>query len=168
MKFGYQKNMDRKMLNRSRLWLIIPILLGLLLLLSQAPIITGSSAASASPPPPGQAVSKVAPVPLTPANDANLQVFAQALDLVGHNYVDAKTTKDLVYGSIQGVVSTLDPHSSFMNPDEFKELQIETKGKFSGIGIEITLKDRVLTVVSPIEGTPAYRAGLRAGDQILK
>ncbi|OGP74234.1 MAG: peptidase S41 [Deltaproteobacteria bacterium RBG_13_58_19] len=156
------------MLNRSRLWLIIPILLGLLLLLSQAPVITGSSADSASPPPPGQAVSKVAPVPLTPANDANLQVFAQALDLVGHNYVDAKTTKDLVYGSIQGVVSTLDPHSSFMNPDEFKELQIETKGKFSGIGIEITLKDRVLTVVSPIEGTPAYRAGLRAGDQILK
>src|SRR4030042_682763 len=63
---------------------------------------------------------------------------------------------------------TLDPHSSFMSPEEFKELQIETKGKFSGIGIEITLKDRILTVVSPIEGTPAYQAGLQAGDQIVK
>jgi carboxyl-terminal processing protease len=65
-------------------------------------------------------------------------------------------------------VSTLDPHSSFLTPEEFRELQIETKGRFSGIGIEITLKDRVLTVVSPIEGTPAFRAGLMAGDQILK
>jgi len=102
------------------------------------------------------------------ATDAQLKVFTQAMDLIEQNYVQKKTGKDLVYGAIQGAVSTLDPHSSFMTPEEFKELQIETKGKFSGIGIEITLKDRILTVVSPIEGTPAYRAGIKAGDQIVK
>ena len=103
-----------------------------------------------------------------PVSDAKLKVLAQALALVEQQYPEPKTTKDLVYGAIQGAMGTLDPHSSFMTPDEFRELQIETKGKFSGIGIEISLKDRVLTVVSPIEGTPAYQAGLKAGDQILK
>jgi carboxyl-terminal processing protease len=104
----------------------------------------------------------------SPISDAKLKVFAQALAITEQQYAEPKTTKDLVYGAIQGAVGTLDPHSSFMTPDEFRELQIETKGKFSGIGIEITLKDRILTVVSPIEGTPAYQAGLKAGDQIVK
>jgi carboxyl-terminal processing protease len=104
----------------------------------------------------------------SPISDAKLKVFAQALALTEQQYAEPKTTKDLVYGAIQGAVGTLDPHSSFMTPDEFRELQIETKGKFSGIGIEIALKDQILTVVSPIEGTPAYQAGLKAGDQILK
>ncbi len=109
--------------------------------------------------------SSLSPAPIS---DANLKVFSQALALIEQQYAEPKTTKDLVYGAIQGAVGTLDPHSSFMTPDEFRELQIETKGKFSGIGIEITLKDRVLTVVSPIEGTPAYQEGLKAGDQIVK
>jgi len=104
----------------------------------------------------------------SPVSDAKLKVFAQALALIEEQYADPKPTKDLVYGAIQGAVGTLDPHSSFMTPEEFRELQIETKGKFSGIGIEITLKDRILTVVSPIEGTPAYQAGLKSGDQIVK
>ncbi|MEJ2672267.1 MAG: S41 family peptidase [Deltaproteobacteria bacterium] len=104
----------------------------------------------------------------TPVSDTKLKVFAQGLSIIEQNYPEPKTTKDLVYGAIRGAVGTLDPHSSFMTPDEFKELQIETKGKFSGIGIEITLKDHILTVVSPIEGTPAYQAGLKAGDQIVK
>lgn len=100
--------------------------------------------------------------------DDQLKIFAHALDIVAQQYAEPKTNKDLVYGAIQGAVGSLDPHSSFMTPEEFKELQVETKGKFSGIGIEITLKDRKLTVVSPIEGTPASRAGLKAGDQIIK
>jgi carboxyl-terminal processing protease len=104
----------------------------------------------------------------SPISDAKLKVFSQAMALIEEQYAEPKTTKDLVYGAIQGAVGTLDPHSSFMTPDEFRELQIETKGKFSGIGIEIALKDRVLTVVSPIEGTPAYQMGLKAGDQIVK
>jgi len=105
---------------------------------------------------------------LSPEADAKLRVLSQALALVEEQYVEPKTPKDLIYGAIQGAVSILDSHSSFMTPEEYRELQIETKGKFSGIGIEITMKDRILTVVSPIEGTPAYRAGLQAGDQIVK
>ena len=117
----------------------------------------------------GESVPLSAPLsPPSPSTDAKLKVFAQALALIEAQYPEAKPTKDLVYGAIQGVVGTLDPHSSFMTPDEFRELQIETKGKFSGIGIEITMKDRILTVVSPIEGTPAYQAGIQAGDQIVK
>jgi len=103
-----------------------------------------------------------------PVSNAKLKVFAQALALIEEQYPEPKTTKDLVYGAIQGTLGTLDPHSSFMTPEEFRELQIETKGQFSGIGIEIALKDRVLTVVSPIEGTPAYQAGMKPGDQIVK
>jgi len=106
--------------------------------------------------------------PPATVSDAKLKVFAQALALIEEQYAEPKTTKDLVYGAIQGTLGTLDPHSSFMTPEEFRELQIETKGKFSGIGIEIALKDRILTVVSPIEGTPAYQGGLKAGDQIVK
>lgn len=102
------------------------------------------------------------------ATDAQLKVFAQALEIIEQHYVEKKTGKELVYGAIQGAVGSLDPHSSFMTPEEFKELQIETKGQFSGIGIEISLQNQMLTVVSPIEGTPAYRVGLRAGDQIVK
>jgi len=97
-----------------------------------------------------------------------LKLFADVLDIVEKNYVEEVKTEDLIYGSIKGMLETLDPHSSFMTPDDFKELQVETKGVFSGIGIEITLKDGVLTVVSPIEGTPADKAGLKAGDRILK
>jgi len=103
-----------------------------------------------------------------PGAGAKLKVFGQALALIEDQYVEPKTTKDLIYGAIHGATGTLDPHSSFMTPEEFKELQIETKGKFSGIGIEITMKDQILTVVSPIEGTPAYQMGLQAGDQIVK
>lgn len=66
------------------------------------------------------------------------------------------------------MVSSLDPHSDYMTPEEYKELQIETKGTFSGVGIVITSKDGILTVVSPIEGTPAYKAGVEAGDRIMK
>ncbi len=98
----------------------------------------------------------------------HLAVFAEALGIVEDNYVEPRETKKLIYGAIKGMVSSLDNHSSFMAPEEFKELQIETKGSFSGIGIEITLKDNILIVVSPIEGTPAYRAGLQAGDRIIK
>lgn len=106
--------------------------------------------------------------PLSEDTRDQLSVFAEALGIVEENHVDPKDTKKLIYGAIKGMVGSLDSHSSFMAPEEFKELQIETKGSFSGIGIEITLKDNILIVVSPIEGTPAYRAGLQAGDRIIK
>jgi len=97
-----------------------------------------------------------------------LKIFGSVLDLVQRNYVEEIPPKKLIYGAVQGMLKSLDPHSSFMKPDDYKELQIETKGIFTGIGIEISLKDGILTVVSPIEGTPAYKAGLKANDKILK
>jgi carboxyl-terminal processing protease len=97
-----------------------------------------------------------------------IKIFGEALSEIQKKYVETKDSKDLIYGAIKGMVNTLDPHSAFLSPEEFKELEIETTGIFSGIGIEITLKDGILTVVSPIEGTPADKAGLRAGDKILQ
>jgi carboxyl-terminal processing protease len=98
----------------------------------------------------------------------NLEVFSNVLSIVQQNYVDDIDTQAAIEGAIKGMLTSLDPHSSFMKPDDFKELQVETKGSFSGIGIEITLKDDVLTVVSPIEGTPADEMGIMAGDKIIK
>jgi len=97
----------------------------------------------------------------------NIEVLGEVLRKIEKNYVESTDPKGLVYGAIKGMVKTLDPHSFFMSPEEYKELMIETKGSFSGVGIEITVRDHVLTVVSPIEGTPAFRAGIKAGDQII-
>jgi len=153
------------MLRKSWLWGGVALFLGLALGWS----FTGPAAVfGQNPNLPVAARSLSASLFPSPVSDAKLKVFAQALALIEEQYAEPKPTKDLVYGAIQGAVGTLDPHSSFMTPEEFRELQIETKGKFSGIGIEITLKDRILTVVSPIEGTPAYQAGLKPGDQIVK
>ncbi len=97
-----------------------------------------------------------------------LKLFASVLDLVQRNYVKEVEPQKLIYGAIDGMLKALDPHSSFLRPEDYKELQIETKGSFSGIGIEISIKDGILTVVSPIEGTPAEKAGLKANDKIIK
>ena len=97
-----------------------------------------------------------------------LQVFSDVLDIVKENYVEEVEDEELVEGAISGMLKTLDPHSSYLDPDAYKELQVETKGSFGGIGIEITIRDGVLTVVSPLEGTPAYELGIQAGDQIIR
>jgi carboxyl-terminal processing protease len=97
-----------------------------------------------------------------------LQVFSDVLDIVKENYVEEVENEELVEGAITGMLKTLDPHSSYLNPDAYKELQVETKGSFGGIGIEITIRDGMLTVVSPLEGTPAYDLGIQAGDRILR
>ncbi len=98
----------------------------------------------------------------------NLQIFSDVLDIVKENYVEEVDNEKLIEGAISGMLRTLDPHSSYLDPDAYKELQVETKGSFGGIGIEITIRDGVLTVVSPLEGTPAYELGIQAGDQILR
>jgi len=97
-----------------------------------------------------------------------LKLFTDIISLVEDNYVDPVDTKELLHSAIQGMIRSLDPHSSFMPPEAFEELQIDTHGEFGGIGIVITMKKGVLTVVSPIEGTPAYRKGIQAGDRIIK
>lgn len=97
-----------------------------------------------------------------------LETFANVLTLLQQHYVDKIDTGEVMIGAIGGMLTSLDPHSSYMQPDDFKELQEETKGSFSGIGIEITIRDSILTAVSPIEGTPAFEQGIKAGDQILR
>ncbi len=97
-----------------------------------------------------------------------LRTFTEVLTLVKKNYVDEVKTKDLVIGAIKGMMNSLDPHSSYMTPEALKELQVETKGEFGGLGIHIGIKDGMLTVIAPIEDTPAFKAGIKAGDKILK
>ncbi len=97
-----------------------------------------------------------------------LKIFSDVLDIIEKNYVDPVDSKDLVRGAINGMLKSLDPHSSFLSPDTYKELQIDTRGEFSGIGIVITMQDNILKVVSPIEGSPAYKAGIKSGDSIVK
>ncbi len=97
-----------------------------------------------------------------------LKLFTDVIELIEKNYVDEVDTEKLMQKAIQGMVRSLDPHSAFLPPEAFEELQVDTHGEFGGIGIVITMKDGILTVVSPIEGTPAYVAGVLAGDRILK
>jgi carboxyl-terminal processing protease len=98
----------------------------------------------------------------------SIELFTDVLAIVKKSYVEEVDTKKLIYGAINGMLSSLDPHSSFMPPETYKEMKIETKGTFGGLGIEISIKDGILTVISPIEDTPAFRAGIKASDQILK
>lgn len=99
---------------------------------------------------------------------ASLKIFTDVLAIVEKNYVEPVNLKDLVEGAVKGMLLTLDPHSSYMDSSTYKELQVETQGKFGGLGIEITIKDGILTVVSPIEDSPAARVGIKPGDQIIK
>lgn len=97
-----------------------------------------------------------------------LETFTAILTIVQKNYVEEVGTKDLLEGAVNGMLGSLDPHSAYLTPELYKELQVDTKGSFGGLGIEITNRSGVLTVVSPIEDTPAYRAGIQPGDQIIK
>jgi carboxyl-terminal processing protease len=97
-----------------------------------------------------------------------LQVFTEVLHQIQKHYVEETKTKDLVQGALRGMLAGLDPHSSFMTTDMFKEMQVETKGEFGGLGIQIGIKDHRLTVIAPIEGTPAFAAGIQSGDMIIK
>ena len=97
-----------------------------------------------------------------------LKTFTEVLSMVKKHYVEEVKSKDLVYGAIRGMLSSLDPHSSFMTAEGYKDMQVETKGEFGGIGIQIGMKESMLTVIAPIEDTPAFRAGIKAGDKIVK
>ncbi|HAG50967.1 MAG: peptidase S41 [Deltaproteobacteria bacterium GWC2_42_51] len=98
----------------------------------------------------------------------NLKIFTDVISIVEDNYAEDVDPKNLIYGAIKGMLLGLDPHSSFMAPDEYKEMQVETKGAFGGIGIEMGIRDGIITVIAPIEDTPAFRAGIKAGDKIVK
>jgi len=98
----------------------------------------------------------------------NLEIFSDVINLVQQEYVDEQSPKDIIYGALEGMLEALDPYSQFLPPDMYQELKVETEGKFGGIGIVIAIKDGVLTIISPLEGTPGYEAGLQAGDRIVK
>jgi carboxyl-terminal processing protease len=125
-----------------------------------------SAVASAGPP-------ATAPLPAAPAPGSEattykqLELFARVLSYVQNNYVEKVDDKQLIYGAIKGMLDTLDPHTVFMPPDVFKEMKIDTSGEFGGLGLDIAKKGDVLVVVTPVDDTPAARAGVRAGDEIL-
>jgi carboxyl-terminal processing protease len=98
----------------------------------------------------------------------SLKTFTDVLDFIEKQYVDKVDTGKLIEKAIQGMVQSLDPHSAFLPPEAFDELKEDTTGEFGGIGIEITLQKGIITVISPIEGTPAYEAGIKSGDSIIK
>lgn len=97
-----------------------------------------------------------------------LRLFTDVIEMIERNYVEPVDAEELIQNAIEGMLKGLDPHSAFLKPDALKDLQLDTQGEFTGIGISISMRDDRVTVVAPIEGTPAFRAGIQAGDIILK
>ena len=100
----------------------------------------------------------------------SLELFSYVMEKVRKDYVDGSklTYQELVYGALKGMLNTLDPHSEFMEPEKYKELQNDTQGAFGGLGIVISMKDKFVTVVFPMEDTPGLKAGILSGDRIVK
>jgi carboxyl-terminal processing protease len=100
----------------------------------------------------------------------NLELFASVLEKVRKEYVDGRslTYHDLVYSALKGMVGSLDPHSEFMDVDDYQQLQNDTEGQFGGLGLVVSMRDSYVTVVAPMEGTPGFRAGILSGDRIIK
>lgn len=113
-------------------------------------------------------ICEVSKKPDTGSLYEQIELFTDAVTYIRINYVDEVSAKDLIYGALKGMLASLDPHSQFMNPDSYKEIREETKGEFGGLGIEISIRDGLLTIISPLEDTPAYKAGIKAGDRIVK
>jgi carboxyl-terminal processing protease len=108
------------------------------------------------------------PVPKAEATYRQLELFARVLSYVQNNYVETVDEQQLMQGAIKGMLETLDPHTVYMPPDVFKEMKIDTSGEFGGLGIEIARRNDTIIVVAPIDDTPAQRAGIKSGDQLLK
>lgn len=98
----------------------------------------------------------------------NLELFQKVLQFVEKNYVDPVQNDALLNGAIKGMLETLDPHSNFLTADVYRDMKIDTTGKFGGVGIEVGMKDEVLTVLAPLEDSPAWKAGVLPGDKIVK
>ena len=104
----------------------------------------------------------------TPGNETyrQLDLFGQVFQRVREDYVETVDDQTLIHAALNGMLQALDPHSSYMSADQFEEMQVQTSGRFGGLGIEVTMEDGFVKVVSPIDDTPAYRAGVMAGDLI--
>src|SRR4051794_39710561 len=101
---------------------------------------------------------------------SQISIFAKTLELIRQDYVDGNKTSyhELITAALKGMLSSLDPHSQFMDPDDFRDMQEDTRSRFNGLGIEVAIKNGLPTIVTPMEDTPAARAGILSGDQILK
>jgi carboxyl-terminal processing protease len=99
-----------------------------------------------------------------------ISVLAKAIQLIRQDYVDGSKVSyhDLIYAAMKGMLASLDPHSQFMDPNDFKDMEDDTRSRFNGLGVEVAMKNGSLTVITPMEGTPAFKAGILSGDQILK
>ena len=95
-----------------------------------------------------------------------LNLFGETFEKIKNNYVEDVTSKDLIESAIEGMLSSLDPHSTYLNYDELNELKVQTKGEFGGLGIEVTLENGFVKVIAPIDDTPAAKAGIKSGDLI--
>ncbi len=101
---------------------------------------------------------------------ANMELFAYVMEKVRKDYVDGQKLgyQDLVYAALKGMLNTLDPHSEFMDPEKYKELQNDTQGAFGGLGIVVSMKDNFVTVIAPMDDSPGFRAGIMSGDRIVR
>ena len=97
-----------------------------------------------------------------------VELFSDTLAIIQKEYVDKTKTKDLIYGSLKGMLSSLDAHSQFMDPETYAELKVDTEGKYGGLGLVITIKDDFLTVITPMEDSPAWKAGIKTNDRVVK
>src|SRR6059058_2508952 len=111
----------------------------------------------------GQAAEKDSAYP-------SLELFSYVMEKVRKDYVDGQkvTYQDLVYAALKGMLNTLDPHSEFMEPEKYRELQNDTQGAFGGLGIVVSMRDNFITVVAPMDDSPGFKAGILTGDRILK
>src|SRR5882757_4813370 len=102
--------------------------------------------------------------------DANLEMFVNVLDKVRSSYVDGTnmTYRALIHSALKGMVGSLDPHSEFMDADDYQQLQDDTEGQFGGLGLVVAMKNNFITVVAPMDDSPGFRAGISSGDRIVK
>lgn len=112
---------------------------------------------------PAQATREVDPLPIE-----DLRAFSEIFGRIKNDYVEPVEDRKLITGAINGMLTSLDPHSAYLDADAFKGLQVDTQGEFGGLGIEVGMEDGFVKVISPIEDTPAYRAGIKSGDLIIK
>jgi len=101
-------------------------------------------------------------------NAAQIELISECMDIVRSEYVEEVDPQKLCYGALGGMLSSLDGYSDFLDPEEFKEMTVDTKGEFGGLGMEVGIRDNILTVIAPIDRTPAARAGIKAQDKIIK
>lgn len=117
--------------------------------------------------PPAKPDAKATPPKQTPGDTYRmLNLFGDVFERVRRNYVEEVTDKQLIEAAIQGMLSSLDPHSSYLDEESFKDMQVQTKGEFGGLGIEVSMENGFIKVISPIDDTPAFRAGVKPGDYI--